>query len=259
MEEFNVENGIDTKSLPNRKNLAGAMIEALNAASNNNPVLGAPKIIYASRTHSQISQGCLSNIYRMIFDITFNLYSFKIIIIFFTAMQELKRTSYNHMKAAVIGSRDQLCIHPDLVNESNANKIQMCKIKITTRSCTFHARLDSQRDNPEILNGNTILDIEDIVKIGKKFKCCPYFLSKDLKEDADIIFMPYNYLLDPKIRKANKIDLHNTIIILDEAHNVEKMCEESASIQFSSSEIAVAIDDVTHVMPFLADMALKHK
>lgn len=29
-------------------------------------------------------------------------------------MQELKRTGYRNVKAAVIGSRDQLCIHPDL-------------------------------------------------------------------------------------------------------------------------------------------------
>lgn len=57
MEEFNIKNGIDTKQLPNRKNLVGTMIEQLNAVSSNNPLLGAPKIIYASRTHSQISQG----------------------------------------------------------------------------------------------------------------------------------------------------------------------------------------------------------
>lgn len=161
------------------------------------------------------------------------------------------------MKAAVIGSRDQLCIHPDLANESNANKIQMCKVKVTTRSCSFHNRLESQKDNPEFRNANTVLDIEDIVRIGKKLKACPYFMSKELMDDADIIFMPYNYLLDPKIRKANKIELHNTIIILDEAHNVEKMCEESASVQIASSEIAVAIDDVTHVrlVQLLKDVA----
>lgn len=62
--------------------------------------------------------------------------------------------------------------------------------------------------------------------------------------------MPYNYLLDPKMRKANKIDLQNTIIILDEAHNVEKMCEESASSSISSTQIALAIEDVSHVSLF---------
>lgn len=162
------------------------------------------------------------------------------------AMQELKRTEYNHMKAAVIGSRDQLCIHPDLAKESNANKIQLCKIKVTNRSCHFHNRLDSQKDNPEFRD-KRVVDIEELVRIGKKLKCCPYYASKELLDDAEIIFMPYNYLLDPKMRKANKIDLQNTIIILDEAHNVEKMCEESASAVITSTQIAVAIEDVTHV------------
>lgn len=167
-------------------------------------------------------------------------------ICFETAMQELKRTGYNHMKAAVIGSRDQLCIHPDLAKESNANKIQLCKIKVTNRSCHFHNRLDTQKDNPEFRE-NRVLDIEELVRIGKKLKCCPYFASKEFLDDAEIIFMPYNYLLDPKMRKANKIDLQNTIIILDEAHNVEKMCEESASTVISSTQIALAIEDASYV------------
>lgn len=164
----------------------------------------------------------------------------------FTAMQEMKRTNYSHLKAAVVASRDQLCIHPDLAKESNANKIQLCKIKVKSRTCHFNNRVDSQKDNPAFRE-NTVVDIEDLVRVGKKLKCCPYYVAKEFLDDADIIFMPYNYLLDPKMRKANKIDLKNTIIIFDEAHNVEKMCEESASAVVSSTQIALAIDDVTHV------------
>lgn len=178
-----------------------------------------PKVIYASRTHSQLTQ----------------------------AMQELKRSSYAHLKAAVIGSRDQLCIHPDVVKElNNANKINMCKLKVTSRTCSFHHRVESAKDAPQFRQ-MTVMDIEDLVTTGRKLKCCPYFVSRELIADADIVFMPYNYLLDPKARKANKVELANTIVILDEAHNVEKMCEESASVQLASSEVATCIDDVTHV------------
>lgn len=86
-----------------------------------------------------------------------------------------------------------------------------------------------RKEEPSIRQN--ILDIEDLVKAGQKNKCCPYFLSKELKNTADIIFMPYNYLLDPKMRKNQGIELHNNIVLLDEAHNVEKMCEEAASLQ----------------------------
>lgn len=222
IENIQQQFGNDTRNLQQRKNLTSSLVDSLNALGSENPMgnamMGIPKVIYASRTHSQISQ----------------------------AMQELKRTSYNTVKAAVIGSRDQLCIHPDLEKESNANKIQLCKIKVTSRSCQFHNRLDSQKDNPEFREAS-VIDIEDIVRIGKKLRCCPYYASKELVDGSDIVFMPYNYLLDPKMRRANKIDLQNTIIILDEAHNVEKMCEESASAAIASSQIAVAIDDITQV------------
>lgn len=76
-----------------------------------------------------------------------------------------------------------------------------------------------------------ILDIEDLIKAGQKMKCCPYFLTKELKQNADIIFMPYNYLLDTKTRRTQGIDVQNNVILLDEAHNVEKTCEEAASLQ----------------------------
>lgn len=37
------------------------------------------------------------------------------------------------------------------------------------------------------------------------------------------------------------------MIILDEGHNVEKMCEESCSVEISSTDIALCIEAVTDV------------
>jgi regulator of telomere elongation helicase 1 len=35
------------------------------------------------------------------------------------AIQELKKTGYVHTKVAVLGSRDQMCIHPEVSKEEN--------------------------------------------------------------------------------------------------------------------------------------------
>ena len=43
-------------------------------------------------------------------------------------------------------------------------------------------------------------------------------------EAAELIFCPYNYILDPVIRRAVQIDLQDAVIILDEAHNIEDIC-----------------------------------
>jgi Rad3-related DNA helicase len=40
-------------------------------------------------------------------------------------------------------------------------------------------------------------------------------------EDAELTFCPYNYLVDPVIRKSMGIDIRNAVLIFDEAHNIE--------------------------------------
>lgn len=61
--------------------------------------MSVPTIIYASRTHSQLTQ----------------------------VMQELKRTAYSHMKATIIGSREQMCIHPEVMREQQ-NVAKVCSL-----------------------------------------------------------------------------------------------------------------------------------
>lgn len=179
-----------------------------------------PKIIYSSRTHSQLIQ----------------------------AMQELKRTAYNHVKASIIGSRDQMCIHPNVSQETNqSNKIHMCRALVKARSCYLQNRVERMTAAPE-LNESPVVDIEDLVKLGQKHKFCPYYMSRELQKHADIIFLPYNYLLDPKARRAQQLDIKNSVIILDEAHNIERMCEDSASFQIRSTDITLCIEEVTTVM-----------
>ena len=37
---------------------------------------------------------------------------------------------------------------------------------------------------------------------------------------ADIVLMPYNYVLDRQIRRVLDIDLEGDVLIIDEAHNL---------------------------------------
>ena len=68
---------------------------------------------------------------------------------------------------------------------------------------------------------NQPLDIEELVKLGHSCGPCPYLLSKEMTASADIVFMPYNYLIDPKNRMGLDISWENSILIFDEAHNLE--------------------------------------
>lgn len=89
-------------------------------------------------------------------------------------------------------------------------------------------------------------DIEDLVKVGqvvrgyahtcssfivwylKKiyqytafyFSGCSYFAALSMADDADLVFCPYSYIINPVVRKAMDVDINGAIIILDEAQYV---------------------------------------
>lgn len=47
-----------------------------------------------------------------------------------------------------------------------------------------------------------VWDIEELVEAGRENNWCPYFGARNLMEFADIIFCPYNYIIDPDIRAS---------------------------------------------------------
>uniref|UniRef100_A0A8D2ZMX8 Regulator of telomere elongation helicase 1 n=1 Tax=Scophthalmus maximus TaxID=52904 RepID=A0A8D2ZMX8_SCOMX len=184
-----------------------------------------PKIIYASRTHSQLAQ----------------------------VINELKNTSFRP-KVCVLGSREQLCINQEVMRqESNHVKVHMCRGKVSTRSCIYYNNVDEKSTDRDLVE--SILDVEDLVKFGNKQKVCPYYLSRSLKQQADVIFMPYNYLLDPKSRRAHNIELNGAVVIFDEAHNVEKTCEEATSFDLTPYDVASAISAVDRLLAEQAENA----
>ncbi len=66
---------------------------------------------------------------------------------------------------------------------------------------------------------------------------CPYYLSRALAKNADLIFCPYNYILDPDIRSAMEIDVDDAVVILDEAHNVEDTLRSLGSDKYTEFEL----------------------
>lgn len=181
----------------------------------------AHKVVYTSRTHSQLAQ----------------------------AMKELKLTEYNHLKGVALGSRDQLCINEEVLKDAQTSgeKIHLCRAKVKAKQCSYHGRVERAIESPEVMN-QSIMDIEDLVKLGKSCNACPYYMSKTLSGEADIVFLPYNYVLDPKLLKSFSLKLENSIVILDEAHNVEKVCQDAASVKIASSDVATCIEDLTYIM-----------
>ena len=60
--------------------------------------------------------------------------------------------------------------------------------------------------------------------------------------EADLVFCPYSYLLDPVIRSAMDITLDKSVLIFDEAHNIEDTARYTSSSSHSHALMGVTHD-----------------
>ncbi|CAJ0950799.1 unnamed protein product, partial [Mesorhabditis belari] len=179
----------------------------------------ARKIFYCSRTHSQLAQ----------------------------VVSELNRTIYKDVRCAVLGGREQLCTNDLVTRLKDSTKMTAaCHSFRKKHSCFVYNKWDktSIEELDTIYYSNGAPDIEDMAKIARMNSHCAYYRSRQMAEHASLVFLPYNYLLDPNMRKKHKIDLNNSIVIFDEAHNIVNVCEESASSSITTTQISQAIAEL---------------
>uniref|UniRef100_A0A8C4EDD7 DNA 5'-3' helicase n=1 Tax=Dicentrarchus labrax TaxID=13489 RepID=A0A8C4EDD7_DICLA len=179
-----------------------------------------PKIFFGTRTHKQITQ----------------------------IAHELKRTVYSGVPMSILSSRDHTCVNPEVAPHFNRN--ERCKELLEGkdgRSCRYYHGVQRMRDQYTLqhVHGlNKAWDIEDLVALGRRLRSCSYYAARELRQEASIIFCPYNYLLDPMIRESMEIDLAGQILVLDEAHNIEDCARESASFTLDHNSLLMSKDEL---------------
>lgn len=116
-------------------------------------------------------------------------------------------------KVVSLASRKQLCVNQEFTKLSNAELNEQCNTK-----CQFYN--DGNFDNFVSRIKEEPLDIEDLVKYGSSHLCCPYFSTRNSINNSQIILLPYQTLFQSETRKALKLSISNSCIIIDEAHNL---------------------------------------
>ena len=168
------------------------------------------KILYTTRTHSQISQ----------------------------IMHELRKTCYKP-RTAVLSSRDHSCVNQNIRKNISGNILNIKCRKNCVKCAYYNGVLSDKRER------NNMLDIEELFKNGKEQTFCPFYQQIEIaKSYSDIVFMPYNYIFDENINNIMEIDISNDIIIIDEAHNIRRICEDSKSIEIKTNDFDDIIADL---------------
>ncbi|KAH1214741.1 Fanconi anemia group J [Glycine max] len=163
----------------------------------------APTIYYASRTHSQISQ----------------------------VVRELRKTAYR-VPMAVLASRKHYCTNKNIMGKENINDECKLLLKDQATGCPEFKNAHKVKGHPSLHKGgcNEVHDIEDLVKVGQLVKGCSYYAARSMSDDAQLVFCPYNYIINPVIRAAMDVDIKGAIVILDEAHNIEDIARDAGSV-----------------------------
>jgi regulator of telomere elongation helicase 1 len=77
------------------------------------------------------------------------------------------------------------------------------------------------------------------VKIGEIRSICPYYLTRLRTNLSDIVVMPYNYILDKSMRSMLNLTFKDAIVVFDEAHNIESVCEEMTCFELTINDLFV--------------------
>lgn len=89
-----------------------------------------------------------------------------------------------------------------------------------------------------------VQDIEQLVTNGRKSKACPYYASRGVVKDAQIVVLPYNTLLHKPTREACGIDLKDSVVIIDEAHNLLDTISHIHSAEVSGLDLEASSQQV---------------
>ncbi|CAK9068437.1 unnamed protein product [Durusdinium trenchii] len=170
-----------------------------------------PNIFYSSRTHTQLKQ----------------------------VMKELKQTSYKP-SSVILGSRQHFCLHSSVMRHSGARQNALCRRAVDEHKCPFY--IGFRKCGSKV--STAVKDIEEIVESCKESTVCPYFKVREDAKDAELLLLPYDYLIGQGTRESLQVSLKNSILIFDEGHNIERSCEENASFELTQADIAGAIGEL---------------
>jgi Rad3-related DNA helicase len=129
-----------------------------------------------------------------------------------------------NMKTVTITAKEKICFQEETI----------CQKEFCPFADGYYDRL--KEGIKDILENERLMDRRTIEVYAKKHQLCPFEFSLDLAMFADVVICDYNYFFDPKVRLQRWGDFHKeTILLIDEAHNLVDRSREMLSASLSKS------------------------
>ena len=133
--------------------------------------------------------------------------------------------------------------------------IEFCKSLREEDKCEFYANTKSKSGKATTKASAVLADLknispchtEDLANLCLNEKLCPYEMAALLARDAKVIVADYYYIFNPNIRdsflqKAGK-ELGDSILIIDEGHNLPKRCRDLLTDKISGFVLDRAVKE----------------
>lgn len=219
------------------------------------------KIVYCSRTMSEIEKALIE----------------------LHKLMEFRASELGYVedfRGLGLTSRKNLCLNPLISREKKGNVVdEMCR-RVTNGQlkekiekgvvteedqvrdpakyslCSYHEKLYDL--DPHELVPLGVYSFDALIRYCKEMGTCPYFTVRRMIPFCNIIIYSYHYLLDPKIADRVSRELSkDSIIIFDEAHNIDNVCIESLSLDLTEDVLKRATRGANKLAEAVEDMKAK--
>lgn len=152
----------------------------------------------------------------------------------------------NGVLALCLSSRRNMCIHERVLHESDREAVdKSCRSMTSTwvleearkhpgsiETCPYYDDFQGAGEATTMPSG--VYDLDALKKWGKSRGWCPYYLTRQAINHANILVFNYQYMLDPKVAKMVSTELEaESIVVFDEAHNIDSVCIEALSVDIN--------------------------
>ena len=126
-----------------------------------------------------------------------------------------------------------------------ANEEMVCHEEVCPYALDYARKVADANLIPELLAAYRHLDPDDIFAAAQLRQVCPFELSLDLLGDVELVICDYNYVFDPRIgldAVAGPGTLEDSVLVIDEAHNLVDRAREYYSPSLSLGLVQDALD-----------------
>jgi len=180
------------------------------------------------------------------------------------AIETIKAITERHkvkIKAIDIIGKKWMCLVPGIQLLYSGEFADYCKRLKETNACEFFkktkkgtAMTEKASEVIKYIRDKNILACDDVIKICKENDLCPYEITNQMAKDADIIICDYNYIFNKRIRDGfflrSTKNLEESILIIDEGHNVPARLREIMTARLSSNMLKSAIKEAKKLKYF---------